>query len=136
MTVVDASVLIDAFVGSEARGENARAELVDAPEFSAPAILGAEVASGLRRAVLRRELHPERANAALRRLERTGVEHFPFEPFVHRVWELRTTVTVYDAWYVALAEQLGTELVTTDARLVRAPGPRCPVRLPGEREGE
>ncbi len=38
-------------------------------------------------------------------------------------------MTVYDAWYVALAERLETELVTADKRLAHARGPRCPVRL-------
>jgi predicted nucleic acid-binding protein len=35
---------------------------------------------------------------------------------------------VYDGWYVALAEWLGTELVTADQRLANAAGPRCPIR--------
>lgn len=52
------------------------------------------------------------------------------EPFARRVWELRETVTVYDAWYVALAEWLDTEIVTADKRLTHARGPRCPIRLP------
>jgi predicted nucleic acid-binding protein len=52
-------------------------------------------------------------------------------PFSARVWALKDTLPVYDAWYVALAEWLGTELVTADTRLAGAPGPRCPVRLPG-----
>ena len=62
-----------------------------------------------------------------------GVAPYPFEPFLDRVWELRHNLTAYDAWYVALAESLGTDLVTADARLVAAPGPRCAVRLPGSR---
>jgi len=34
-------------------------------------------------------------------------------------------VTVYDAAYVALAELLDAVLLTADARLADAPGPRC-----------
>jgi len=41
------------------------------------------------------------------------------------VWDLRTNVTAYDAWYVALAETLGAKLATLDTRLSRATGPRC-----------
>jgi predicted nucleic acid-binding protein len=52
---------------------------------------------------------------------------YPFEPFVERVWELRDNLSVYDSWYVALAESLGTTLVTADRRLAHAAGPRCPV---------
>jgi hypothetical protein len=47
---------------------------------------------------------------------------YPFEPFAHRVWELRDNLTVHDAWHVALAEWLGVEFVTADERLARASG--------------
>lgn len=57
---------------------------------------------------------------------------------VARCWELRENLTVYDASYVALAEQLETILVTADTRLAGAPGPRCKIELmasiPGEPE--
>ncbi len=52
---------------------------------------------------------------------------YPFAPFADRVWELRATVTSYDAWYVLLAESLGCSLVTLDRRLAKAPGVRCDV---------
>jgi predicted nucleic acid-binding protein len=53
---------------------------------------------------------------------------YPFEPFSRRAWELRSNVTVYDAWYVALAEWLETDLLTADERLANARGPRCTIR--------
>ena len=55
---------------------------------------------------------------------------FPFEPLGDRVWELHTTVTAYDAVYVALAEVLDAPLWTLDRRLAAAPGPRCAFRTP------
>lgn len=42
-----------------------------------------------------------------------------------RAWELRANVRGWDAMYVALAELLDATLLTTDARLARAVGPRC-----------
>ena len=46
-----------------------------------------------------------------------------------RAWELRESLSAYDASYVALAELLGCNLLTADARLSRAPGVRCPITL-------
>lgn len=60
---------------------------------------------------------------------------YPFDPFMSRVWALRHTLTVYDSWYVAVAKELDTELVTADRRLAEAPGPRCPVKLVEGRSG-
>jgi len=36
------------------------------------------------------------------------------------MFDLRANFSAYDATYVALAEQLGAELLTTDDRLARA----------------
>ena len=46
-----------------------------------------------------------------------------------RIWALRGNLTTYDAACVAAAEQYSCALVTTDARLARAPGVRCPITL-------
>ncbi len=54
-----------------------------------------------------------------------GVELFPYEMLADRIWELRNAVTTYDGWSVALAESLKVPVATIDARLARAPGPRC-----------
>jgi len=93
-----------------------------------PAIFGAEVTSALRMLVLRDELSPVRAATAREQVCTTRTIQYPFEPFSDRVWELRANLTVHDAWYVALAEWLETDLVTADKRLARSPGPRCVVR--------
>jgi predicted nucleic acid-binding protein len=53
-----------------------------------------------------------------------------FGPFVGRAWELRDTVSAYDAWYVALAEALDAPLATLDIRLAQSSGPRCTFLLP------
>jgi predicted nucleic acid-binding protein len=51
------------------------------------------------------------------------VELFPYAPFAARTWELRGNMICYDAWYIALAESLGSKVATLDLRLARAPGP-------------
>ncbi|MGB3184334.1 MAG: hypothetical protein WBG36_16825 [Ornithinimicrobium sp.] len=51
---------------------------------------------------------------------------YPADGLRLRMWELRHTLSAYDATYVALAEMLdATALLTTDARLATAPGIHC-----------
>lgn len=120
-------MIVDALVLAGPDGDAARNALDDTSPLPVPELTPAEVVAGLRRLVLAGDVEEMRARRALNRLRRLRINPFPFEPFMDRVWELRHTLTVYDAWYVALAEELGTDLVTADGRLVRAAGPRCRV---------
>ena len=87
-----------------------------------------EVATILRRAAARGEITPDVASIAHNDLLDMRVELFPYAPFASRAWELRDNVASYDAWYVALAEDLGAELATLDVRLAEATGPQCRFR--------
>jgi len=51
------------------------------------------------------------------------------EPLLPRIWELRHTITAYDATYVALAEALGATLITGDRKLAGAVGAALDVVL-------
>ena len=127
--VVDASVVVTALVslGEEA----AWAEAVLRTEHPvAPALMPAEAANALRRVSRSGLITAEVASQAHAELLELGVELAPYEPFGRRVWELRETLTAYDAWYVAVAEALDPPLATLDLRLARAPGPRCEFRVP------
>ena len=57
------------------------------------------------------------------------LNRYPHVELVPRVWELRDTLTAYDAAYVALAEALEATLVTRDARLARSSGHRARIEL-------
>ena len=59
-----------------------------------------------------------------------SLELFDFDPFAERVWELRHSITSYDAWYVAVAEALKLPLATLDARLSKAKGVTCDFLTP------
>ncbi len=48
---------------------------------------------------------------------------------LRRIWSWRSNLTAYDAVYVALAEILNGPLLTTDARLARAPNLPVPVEI-------
>ena len=75
-------------------------------------------------------LSPPEAAGAHKGLLRLEMDLFPFAPFAERVWELRSNLTSYDAWYVALAEALDCPLVTLDRKLSRAIGPKCEIIAP------
>jgi len=59
-----------------------------------------------------------------------AIELWPYGLLAPRAWELRDNLSTYDASYVALAEVLGTGLVTPDRPIARAPGVRCAVATP------
>ena len=129
MIVVDASVLATALADDDEDGDFARARLSQDPDLHAPHLLDAEVLSALRGQALAGLLGNRRAGQALADLVALPIARYPHLPFASRVWELRESVTAYDALYVALAEALDAPLLTADARLSRAAGPRCEVEL-------
>ncbi len=126
--MLDASVLVDALVGAGPEGQAARVVLQDVALLPAPAILGAEALSAVRALRRREAIGAARAEAAREAIRTLRIRSYPFEPFIDRVWELRANLTVYDAWYIALAERLGIPFVSADRRLLAAPGPRCSMR--------
>jgi predicted nucleic acid-binding protein len=130
--LLDASVVIDAMAVAGPAGDRARRLVSEEPWLHLPSVAGAEITSALRGMAFRGLLSAEDARVAAVRASRLRARRYPFEPFLPRVWDLRDNVTVYDAWYVALAESLGAPLVTADDRLRRADGPRCEVLSPEE----
>lgn len=127
--VADASVVVAALVDDGPDGRWAETTLA-AHDLAAPHLMPAEVANILRRAALGGELGSDTAALAHADVLDLRVSLFPYEPFAARVWELRENVTAYDAWYVALAEQLDSPLATLDQRLAGAAGPRCEILMP------
>lgn len=128
--VVDASVLVAAAVDAGPEGRWAE-RLVEAEVLCAPGLVQVEATNILRRLELAGRIETKAATAAHRDLMQLDLDLFPFEPFAERVWELRTNLTSYDAWYVALAELLAAPLATLDRKLSRATGPTCHFLLPG-----
>ena len=84
----------------------------------------------IRKWTLLRKTSPAKAEQALAELGWLPMRRYPAAPFVNRIWALRTSVTAYDAAYVALAEALRCPLVTTDLRLAHAHGHDAEIRSP------
>ncbi len=127
-SMVFASLTDDSDIGSWARREMLHAECV------APEHMPAEVAHLLRRAVLRGDLSSDAASLAHQQLQQFPVAYFSYAPVANRVWDLRHNLSIYDGWYVAIAEAFGAPLATLDRRLAAAPGPLCVFRTPAARD--
>ena len=127
--VVDASVLVAATTDAGAEGAWAE-QVLGEGTLVAPHLVLVEATNILRRLERSKLLSRLEATAAQRDLLDLDVLLVPFEPFAARVWDLRGTITSYDAWYVAVAEALELPLATLDRRLSRATGPSCRFRLP------
>lgn len=128
MIVVDASVLSPALADDGDDGDRARQRL-RGERLAAPELVDLEVTSVLRQLLLAGRLPLRRAELAMSDLVALPLRRVPHRALVARCWELRDNLTVYDASYVALAEQLEAILVTADTRLAGAPGPKCKIEL-------
>lgn len=130
MIVVDASVLVEALIaGSSAEAISGR--LGSEPDQAAPHVIDVEVFSAIRLQHRHGLLERTEAAAAVADLEDWPGERFGHRLLLDRAWDLRDSVRGWDAMYVALAELLDAPLLTTDARLARAPGPVCEIEVLG-----
>jgi predicted nucleic acid-binding protein len=122
--VLDASAAVSALLNN-----GVARRLVAAETIHVPHLVDAEVVSALRRQVIAGLLTARDAHQSLDVWRQLGLIRYAAPPLLERVWELRATVTAYDAMYVALAENLGCALTTADARLATANGPRCAITV-------
>lgn len=121
MIVVDASAVLEMLLAS-AKGVRIGERLLKPGEIlCAPHLIDLEVLQVLRRYSLSGDLDPSRAAEALEDFRDLPIERYPHDLFLARIWEMRHNVTAYDAAYLALAEALDSELITTDARIAAAP---------------
>ncbi len=127
--VLDSSALVALLTDAGPAGEWVATATAGAV-LAAPELALFEAANILRRHQLTGALTALEATLAHDDLRALPVQAWPYLPLAERVWALRENVTAYDASYVALAELLATSLITLDARLGRANGPRCPVLTP------
>lgn len=130
MLVDDASCLFEVVADTET-AEAIRARMAADPDLAAPHLIDAEVLGVIRRHHLAGALDATSAAQAVDDLADWPGERYGHRSLLERTWELRATVRSYDALYIALAEVLDATLVTADAHLSRATGPRCPIEIVG-----
>lgn len=121
---MDASVLVAALVDSSEHGSWAE-DVIISGSLHAPELARVEATNILRRLERSKQISSAEANAAHDDLMELSLETFGFDPFADRIWELRHSITSYDAWYVALAEALQLPLATLDSKLAKATGVKC-----------
>ena len=130
MIVADASAVVELLLGG-ARGRRVEAILmVEEDRVQAPALLDAEVTQALRRMVSAGVMTETRGRAAVEILGDLPVTRHLLSPLLPRMWQLRRTLTAYDAAYVALAEALTCPLLTFDQGIAVAPGHTARVLVP------
>ena len=82
-----------------------------------------------RRLVQLGDLTPARAQEALDDHAALVVDRHAHRELLPRIWQLRESISAYDAAYVALAEALEAPLLTCDAKLARSHGHRAKMAL-------
>jgi predicted nucleic acid-binding protein len=126
--VVDASVLVAILTAEGKLGERA-AEACRGSLLAAPELMPFEAANVLRRLELAGTIDATGARLAHRDLLDLEVDLWPYDVVATRAWQLRGSLSIYDAAYAAVAEEIEAPLVTLDARLAGANGLRCQVVL-------
>ncbi|MEI9885177.1 MAG: type II toxin-antitoxin system VapC family toxin [Rhizomicrobium sp.] len=127
MIVLDASLALEVFAKTP-RGERLAGH-VFTEQLHAPHLLDLEVAQVLRRLVVADVLEARAAEAALERLQNWEIERHDHTSMLPRIWELRNSLSAYDASYIALAEVLDVSLLTCDGKLGRSHGHRANIVL-------
>jgi predicted nucleic acid-binding protein len=116
--VVDASALVELVLGSTP--DPGLVRRIRTGSVAAPELVDIEALHALRRAA--RTVAEQLLSRAAAFLMEAPIVRVPHRPLLTRVWQLRDSITAYDATYIALAEQLDVPLLTCDARLGRTHG--------------
>ena len=127
--VCDASALVALLLDAGPDGRWATDALTGA-DIAAPSLMMFQASNIIRRHELARLISADHAAQAHADMLDLAVEQWPYELLGPRIWELRGSLSSYDAGYVALAELTESTLVTLDRRIAGAPGLRCAIATP------
>lgn len=128
MIVLDASALLDVLLEND-RAPDVTGYLsnVSVP-LVAPDHMLVETTRTLRRLALANMISDESADTQVLNALGLGVRTYPSRDLLPRAWTMRSSITIDDALYVALAESIdGSRLLTTDRKLAKAASGRVDV---------
>ncbi len=118
MIVVDCSLIVDALIGPDA---GPIVERISEEQLAAPALIDFEFVSALRGLTMGRHVSDHLARDVLADFEQLAIDRWGLHDALRRrTFELRGSITAYDAAYVTLAEALACPLLTRDRKLARA----------------
>ena len=140
LVVADASVLVPALIDFGPLGDQVRARLVELasgrPLHIVHTLTQIEIVSTLQQLAARGSITSTQAEHAIRSfIQLPTLRHDITQSMATRSWELRHSVTAYDAAYVALVEWLAADeleaacLATADTQLANAPGLSIPFEV-------
>jgi predicted nucleic acid-binding protein len=127
--VLDASAAIELVLAT--RPGAAVARRLRGETVHSPAHFDVEVVGAICRAVVRRLISDHEGLVAVADCESLSDRRWPTKPFVERAYQLRSTHTVADGLYVALAEGLVAPLITCDGRLAQSHGHDAEIEFVG-----
>ena len=117
---MDASAILEYLLRTERAGSIESFVRLPDVDLQIPALCDVEVSAGLRRAMARSVLSEVRAAQAIDHYLDLPLTRHGHQILLRRILGLRENFSAYDAAYVALAEQIGGELLTADDRLANA----------------
>jgi predicted nucleic acid-binding protein len=125
--VLDASAAVELVLATPpgaAVAQRLRGEAVHTP-----AHFDVEVIGAIRRAVTRELINDHEGLVAVADFQSLQLRRWPTKPFVQRAYQLRSTHTVADGVYIAVAEGLAAPLITCDRRLAQSHGHSAHIEL-------
>lgn len=128
MIVVDTSAVVAVLLAKPGI-EPLRTRMREDGDLHAPHLIDVELLHALRAMERRSDVTTERASDMLSDFADLAIVRYPHHPLSARIWALRHNVTAYDAAFLALAEALGTPLITCDTRLARSSGHQATIEL-------
>lgn len=124
--VVDASAIVEIALDGDTPRRRAVLDVLHSnPVWVIPDYTDIEVISAVGRVRRRGELSGEQARAVLRLVAAMPFLRVQVRAVADRIVELMDNHSAYDAGYLALAEHLGSRVLTLDPGLATSPVARC-----------